>query len=116
MSTDDLFKEMCRAADGFASGDISDESLHSAVVDYTDAVQLAKPGFTLNALPLIDQITIVVALSERRDAMQRMVKSSQPAGSQRMVAQRQALRSEAADCERIGSLLAAAWGLGWKKS
>lgn len=41
MSTDDLFREMCAAADSWASGDISDESLHSAVVDYTDAVQLA---------------------------------------------------------------------------
>lgn len=40
MSTEDLFKEMCRAADGFAAGVISDEALHSAVVDYTDAFQL----------------------------------------------------------------------------
>lgn len=41
MSTDDLFKEMRAAADSWAAGLIDGNALHSAVVDYTDAVQLA---------------------------------------------------------------------------
>ncbi len=113
MNTDDLFKEMCAAADGWANGDISDESLHSAVVDFTDAVPLARPGFTLNALPLDDRIAIVVALSERRDDLLRMARSRRYAGpAQQSV--RTVIRAEADDNARIGRTLATAWGLNWK--
>lgn len=114
MSTDDLFKEMCAAADGWASGDISDESLHSAVVDFTDAVQLARPGFTLNALPLDDRVAIVVALAERRNDLLRMARSRRYAGRDQQSV-RAVIRAEANDAARIGRTLATAWGLGWKE-
>lgn len=38
---DVLFRAMCQAADDWASGEASGETLHSTVVDYSDAVQVA---------------------------------------------------------------------------
>jgi hypothetical protein len=68
------------------------------------------PELTLN-----DRITIVVALSERAKESRRRARSRKYAGlSQRAIASRAALVSEAADCKRLGKLLAGAWGLGWK--
>ena len=71
---------------------------------------------TIPDLPLTDQITIVVAMSEREETLRRMARSRKFAGTnQAATAQRAVLRSEARDCERIGSLLAATWGLMWER-
>jgi hypothetical protein len=68
------------------------------------------PSLTLN-----DQVTIVVALAQRAKTCRRKARSRKYAGSsQPATGMREALRAEATDCERLGKILAAAWGLGWK--
>jgi hypothetical protein len=111
-SPDTEFKTLCMAADEYVKGITSGDDLHSAVVDYTDSVRVSK---AMQALPLSDHVSIVVAVSERERTLRAMARSRRFAGSsQAATAQRAALRAEAADYDRIGKLLADAWGLKWR--
>lgn len=111
LDTDLTHAEVTEAAMNLAS---AFRDIDTGTVSEEPAVH--EIGFTLNALPLGDRIAIVVALAWRKNDLKRMARSRKYAGpAQAAKASRASLRSQAADYDRIGSLLAAAWGLGWKE-
>ena len=68
-----------------------------------------------NDIPLEDRVLIVRALVDKADMVRKMTLRKQYQGnSQAQVAQRNALKFEASECERVAKTLCEAWGLRWK--
>lgn len=53
---EELFNAMRRAADGYVDGDVDGDDLHSAVVDFTDAVQAPPRPLTDNEREVFEAI------------------------------------------------------------